>query len=204
MTQRDIGAALDDLLVRSGLPLVPAGRYRSRITFALPLPVGVEGEREPAELYLAARTPVHRVRDALAANLPAGVELVELFDVWLGEASLIGRVTGADYRVVLRNEVDASALAAAAAALVAATALPRERRKGGGVVRYDLRPLLEDVSVESSPDRPGRPVVRTRVRVRPEHGSGRPDEVLAALADRVGRELDVERIVREGVLLGDE
>ena len=204
MTQRDIGAALDDLLEHSRLPLVPGGRYRSRITFALPLPVGVEGEREPAELYLAERLPVHRVRDALGAGLPVGVELVDLFDVWLGEASLIGRVVGADYRAELRDEVDAPALAAAASALVAATTLPRERPKGGGVVRYDLRPLLDDVIVAPSPDRAGRLVVRTRVRVRPEQGSGRPDEVLAALSDGVGRRLDVERIVRERVLLGDE
>jgi radical SAM-linked protein len=204
MTQRDIGAAFDHLLEGAGLPLVPAGRSRSRITFALPLPVGVEGEREPAELYLAERMPVHRVRDALGAGLPAGVELVELFDVWLGEPSLIGRVTGADYRVELRDQVEASALAAAAAALVAATTLPRERQKGSGVVRYDLRPLLEDVGVARSSDGSGRLVVRTRVRVRPEQGSGRPDEVLAALADAAGRALDVERIVRERVLLAGE
>jgi radical SAM-linked protein len=203
MTQRDVDTALHERLERSGLPLVPAGRYRSRITFALPLPVGVEGEREPAELYLAERTPVHRVRDALGAGLPPGIELVELFDVWLGEASLIGRVTGADYRVELADVADASRLTAAAAALLAATTLPRERQKGGGVVRYDLRPLLDDVSVDLASE-PGRVIVRTSVRVRPEQGSGRPEEVLAALADAVGRRSDVERIVRERVILSGD
>ena len=62
---------------------------------------------------------------------------------------------------------------------------------------YDLRPLLIDVSVEPSPP----PIVRTRTRFHPELGTGRPEEVLGALADRFGAPLAARSIVREGLVL---
>ncbi len=96
---------------------------------------------------------------------------------------------------------DGPALAAAAAALLAATELPRERQKGGSTVRYDLRPLLVDVGVVDG----GPPVVlRARTRFHPVLGTGRPEEVVAALGDAVGAPLVVASIVRERLILADE
>ena len=69
------------------------------------------------------------------------------------------------------------------------------------MVRYDLRPLLADVRVVDG----GPPVVvRIRTRFHPELGTGRPEEVVLALGDRVGVEVSVERIVRERLVLADE
>jgi hypothetical protein len=64
-------------------------------------------------------------------------------------------------------------------------------------VAYDLRPLLIDLSVEPGPP----PIVRTRTRFHPELGTGRPEEVLAALADRVGAPLAARSIIRERLVL---
>jgi hypothetical protein len=82
-----------------------------------------------------------------------------------------------------------------------AHALPRERAKGGGLVAYDLRPLLLGVWVAKA----GPPVVlRARTRIHASLGSGRPEEVVAALAEAVGIPLVARSVVRERVLLRDE
>ena len=50
--------------------------------------------------------------------------------------------------------------------------------------------------------RPGPPVVvRTRTRFDPELGTGRPEEVVGALGDRLDRALEIAAIVREQLLL---
>ena len=84
--------------------------------------------------------------------------------------------------------------------MLAQSSVPRERSRGSGLVRYDLRPLLDDVRVLA----PGPPVVlRIRTRFDPQLGTGRPDEVVAALAEVLGRPLVVDEIVRELVVLAD-
>ena len=47
-------------------------------------------------------------------------------------------------------------------------------------------------------------VVRTRTRFHPELGTGRPEEVLAALAEAAGHPLSPEAIVRERLILADD
>ena len=85
---------------------------------------------------------------------------------------------------------------------MAAPTLPRERRKGESTVRYDLRPFLAALDVVPSGD--GRLVIRMTLRHDPERGVGRPDEVLAALAEQLGTaSLRPEHLVRESLVLAD-
>jgi hypothetical protein len=77
----------------------------------------------------------------------------------------------------------------------------RERTKGTSLVAYDLRPLLDDIRVLD--DRPPT-TVRARTRFDPVRGTGRPEEVVAALGDRLGAPLAVSSIVRERLILADE
>ena len=165
------------------------------------MPVGVAGEAELMDLYLTERWPTWRVREALTARLPAGSTLVDLFDVWLAGPPLPSRVTAADYRITLSGAVNPAAVDAACARMLAAETLPRDRIKGGATVRYDLRPLVVDVVVAD----PGPPVVvRARTRFHPELGTGRPDEVIAALSEAAGKPLEAESIVRERLILVDD
>ena len=94
------------------------------------------------------------------------------------------------YRAEARHgDVDPAALATACDAVLESPTLERERAKGGGTVRYDLRPFIEALAVDGTAD----PVtLRMTLRHDPERGIGRPDEVLAALADRMG-ELGTQR-----------
>jgi len=214
LAQRETIDAFEATLAASRLPLVTSGKARSRIMFGAPLPAGMAAERELADLVLADRVPVADVRDRLAALLPAGWSLVEAFDVWLGEPSLVSQVVAAEYRVTVEG-VDPGRLAGAAATLLRAASLPRRREKGGGSVAYDLRPLVDDVSVVpgSGPADPapgeaaGEPVgvtIRIRTRMDPERGTGRPEEVIAALGEELDRELAVRSIVRERLILSGD
>jgi len=199
---RELAEAWEAALEATGLPIHrPAGKPHGRVAFGAPLQLGIAAEREPAEIFLAERVPLWRVREGLEAHLPEGWALIDLFDVWVGGPPLPGRVVGADYRVEIAPGVGADTLAAAARELLDARALPRVRQKGDGTVAYDLRPLLTDLSVNGSGDRPA---LRVRVRIHPELGTGRPEEVVAALGDRVGRALDVDAIVRERVILSGD
>jgi hypothetical protein len=47
-------------------------------------------------------------------------------------------------------------------------------------------------------------IVRVRTRYRPDLGSGRPEEVVAALAEAGGVELVISRTVRERLVLGED
>lgn len=184
--------------------LEPGGAGRARIAFGAPLPAAIRGNAELADVFLLEPRLVWQVREALETRLPVAHRWVAVENVWLGAPPLAGRVAAADWRAELGSRPDAAdleRLRSAALALLAARELPRVRAKGGEEKRYDLRPLLADVSVEAD----GRvAAIRFRTRILPELGSGRPDEVLAALADRAGVVVDAQTITRTRLLLVDD
>jgi radical SAM-linked protein len=202
--QRELTESWEAAILAAGLPVAwtEAATPRPRISFGAPLPVGMVAHGELIDVVLVERWPTWRVRAALGGVLPTGWRLVDLGDVWLAGPPLAGRVAAADYRISLGADApDAPVLASACELLLAASALPRDRQKGDGMVRYDLRPLLVDVGVAAA----GPPVVlRARTRFHPELGSGRPEEVVAALADAAGVALEIAFIERERLILADD
>jgi hypothetical protein len=201
--QREQLGAWEAALARSGLPVagLDAERPRPRFAVAAPLAASIPGEAELIDVWLVERVPVWRVREALLARLPAGWSLVDLYDVWLGEPALPGRVVASVYRAELgRGTTDATMLAAAAGALMAAASLPRERPKGEAMVAYDLRPFLDAVEVAEAG---GAVVIRMTLRHDPEKGVGRPEELLAALGEAAGSGPLAASVVRERLVLAD-
>jgi radical SAM-linked protein len=199
---REIADAWLAGLLAGDLPLAKANGARARppLTFAAPLPIGMPADHELADAFLIERLPVWRVRSSLAASAPEGIDIVSVADVWLGAPALAAALAAADYRVTIGAETRPAAgeLADAAQALLAATSIPRQRQKGGGTIQYDLRPLLSHIEVD------GAGMLRVRTLFHPERGAGRPEEVVAALADLLHRPLVVESIVRARLILADE
>jgi hypothetical protein len=195
-------------LAACGLPVagLDAPRPRPRFAPAAPLAATVPGEAELLDVWLTERVPAWRAREAIAAALPPHWRLVELYDVWLGEAALPGRVTASVYRATVTagpdaaGNVTAASLRVAAAGLLAETTLPRERRKGETTVAYDLRPFLDGIDIADGLDGA---VVTMTLRHDPEKGVGRPEELLAALGERAGTVLVSGDLVRERLILGD-
>ncbi len=72
---------------------------------------------------------------------------------------------------------------------------------------YDLRPLLLELGVTETPDpiSSGAPaVVQMRLRHAQDGGAGRPEEVVLALGEVLGRVLELDVVVRERLLTADE
>jgi radical SAM-linked protein len=151
---------------------------RPRLVFAAPLPLGMLAEHELADMVLAERMTLPDLRTRLAACLPAGYAVTELFDVWVGEPALAPQLAAADYRMTLLG-VDEDPLAAAVERLLAAESLPRTRAKESKTIRYDLRPLIQLL-------RSAEATLWMRLRHSQAEGTGRADEVVAALAGELG------------------
>jgi radical SAM-linked protein len=200
--QRDVADGWAKTIEAAGLQVAwtEGARPRPRIAFGAPLSVGMAATGELIDVVVTERWPAWRVREALGQHLPPGWRLVELHDVWLAGPPLAGRVAAADYRVTLAGEVPVEPLRIAADEVLALPALIRHRPKGDESVEYDLRPLLIDIAIEAGPP----VVVTTRTRFHPELGTGRPDEVVAALEDRCTRPLDITSIVRERLVLVED
>jgi radical SAM-linked protein len=192
------------ILGATGLPLAGASSSRGRVVPAAALPLGIAGEREIVDVMLAELLPGSVVRAAVEAGLPPTWKLVDIHDVWLGAPSAPAMVVAAEYRALVTGPPRA-ALEAAVMALLAARALPRERLREKRTTSYDLRPLLLDLAVR------GAGVGGVSIGLRLRHGVdvvGRPEEVLAALAEPpappLGAPLATQEIVRERLVLADD
>jgi radical SAM-linked protein len=200
---------------RAGIPVAQTEGFspRPRIVFAAPLPLGLLAEREIVDLVLCERLTRHDLRVRLERDLPNGFGLVDLYDVWVNAPSVASQLESATYRVGVAG-APSGEIARGIAELLRADRLDRRRVKEKKTVEYDLRPLILDLGVGvDEADAPtvagdGGPVpvtVRMRLRHAQEEGTGRPEEVVAALGELLGRELGAERTVRERLeLAGDD
>ncbi len=204
---------------------------RPRIVFAAPLPLGMLAEREIVDIVLSERLTIADMRRRLERDLPHGFSLVDLHDVWLHAPAVAAQLAGATYRLDVASRAPGPPLRAAevgeaVAALLAADRLDRERRKEKRIVRYDLRPLIVGIevlrwdedggggggaanggAVAAAGDATrgtvggGTGTLRVDLRHSQDEGTGRPDEVVAALGDVLGRDLAVTQGVRERLTL---
>ncbi len=179
---------------RGSIPVATSEGFspRPRVVFAAPLPLGMLAEHELADIFLAERLTVQDMRARLAAGMPRGYRVVGLHDEWVGAPALAPQLVAADYRMILLG-VKRVAAEEGIRTLLAAEQLPREKRRGDRSVAYDLRPLVKTLRVSELEDVPGaEPVLPPvsaavglwmRLRHSQGEGSGRPEEVVAALAD---------------------
>ncbi len=202
-------AAWEAALASADLPVAYSlGKSpRPRLGIAALLPSGMSGEAELADLVLTERLTVADLRSRLDGHLPAGHRLVDLYDVWLGAPSVMAQLVAADYRVQVSGAMT-SELAATCTTLIAAASLERSRQKGDGrAVGYDLRPLILSLAAESLAGPAAEPTPDTTLRMRLRHAqdgpAGRPDEVVLAFGESIGRPLELGSIVRERLLTTD-
>jgi radical SAM-linked protein len=203
LAQRAELEAWESGLSGTDLPLATSGAAypRPRLSMPPPLPVGFAGARELLDLHLVARSRSADVRAGVVRALPPDHDLIELYDVWVGAPALPAVVIALDYMVTASPDLGGDRLAEAAEALLGAEHLERARRRGERETRYDLRPFLLDVRIDRAA---ATCRIRMRLGVHPEQGTGRPDEVVAALGERLGADLSVTSGVRTRIWTADE
>jgi radical SAM-linked protein len=204
-------AAWESGLVGSGLPvsLSETATPRPRVSFAAQAPIGMLAERELIDVVLTELRRIHDVRATVEAAAPAGYRLVDLYDVWLSSPTLASLVTAGEYRATVEVDEGQPAgrpsdadLRAGIDALFAADRIEVVRAKGHGEVTIDIRPHVHRLRLVG--EGPASFELAMRLRLGGEGGIGRPDEVVAALGERLGRRLTARDVTRERIVLADD
>jgi radical SAM-linked protein len=213
LLHRDVVAAWEAGLVGCGLPVSVSetATPRPRIAFAAQAPVGMLAERELIDVTVTELLLIHEVRTTIAAAAPAGYRLVDLYDVWLSSPTLASLVTAGDYRATVGVEgaapgptsgLTAADVGAGIEALLAADRIDVIRTKGHGEVTIDIRPHLHQLRLIGEGSATFE--LAMRLRLGGEGGIGRPDEIVAALGERLGVRLMPRDVIRERIVLADD
>jgi radical SAM-linked protein len=191
----DLARTWERVFRRARLPVAYSQGFnpRPRFQIAAGLPVGVTGRAELLDLWLATPLAPAEVAERLGGVSPAGLEIRAVEEVELGAPALQSQVRAADYRVIIRSRESVGAIQTRVQALLELTSLVRQRRHKGGWQTYDLRPLIQTITVEARDE--GEQILTMRLQASMQ-GAGRPDEVLAAL----GLELAAHRIERTNLV----
>jgi radical SAM-linked protein len=167
-------------LHRAGVALAYSEGYtpHPRISLAAPLALGVTSEAELMDVYCTRWVSPHVFGSVVGKELPAGVKILQVNNVALPLPSLQAQVRYADYRVRVNTQMEASAVEEAIGNLLSLEHLPWQHQRDTGPRNYDLRPLIDDLSLLGCQD--GCCTIDMRLRCSSQ-GSGRPEQVIAAL-----------------------
>ena len=155
---------------RAALPLGRSEGFhpKPRMTFPLPLAVGISGADEVMEFELAETLTAEEIETRLAPQLPGGLKLRSA-DVLPPGAKKV-RVASASYVAPIPAALT-NGVSERIDRLLAQSACPIARSHGRSSV--DIRPLLETLSVSNG-------ILQMRLRIE-QAGSAGPREVLSAL-----------------------
>lgn len=172
----DVHKVWERLLRRARLPLAYSQGFhpQPRINQAAPLPLGFTSRVEMVDIWLEEDIPLDVVAQSLVKAAPPGLELKNVSSVDLKAPVLQTAVRSSEYLVKLLEPIEPEVLQALIHTLISADKVVRERRGK----TYNLRPLIEELNIESMND--GFAQLRMRLSAR-ESATGRPDEVLLAL-----------------------
>jgi radical SAM-linked protein len=167
-------------LVRAGIALAYSEGFspHPRMSLAVPLALGVTGEAELLDIYLAKWSSPHTFTAAMARQLPPGLKIEQVFNIAPTLPSLQSQVSAAEYKVGIATDKTQAEVESAINALLDKETLPWQHQRDTGTRHYDLRPLIEDIWLEAW--RPGFCEIMMRLRC-DSTGSGRPEQVAAAL-----------------------
>jgi radical SAM-linked protein len=160
---------------RSGLPLAYSQGFhpQPRLNLACALPLGFTSQCEILDAWLEQDIPIAQIKEAVSAALPPGLEIHDLEIIDLSAPALQTQVTSAVYVITFLDEIPD--LNVRLQRITSSAHLLRLRRNKP----YDLRPLIEDVSLLSQNDG-AKYGLRIQLAAR-EAATGRPEELLEEL-----------------------
>jgi radical SAM-linked protein len=140
--------------------------------------MGAASEAEYLEISVTERLDPARVREALDAALPPGIDVVEVVEA--GPGALADRLEASEWQIEL-GDISAGQAGEAVAALLARDEVEVERMMKSGPRRFDARAPIVRLAAEAA-DQPDRqPCAILRLVVRHTTPAVRPDDVLTAL-----------------------
>jgi radical SAM-linked protein len=167
-------------LNRAEIPLAYSEGFspHPRMSLAAPLALGVTGEAELMDIFLARWSSPHTFTAAMGRQLPPGIKIEQVFNIALTMPSLQSQVRFAEYKVGIETEKEQAEIEASINAMLDKESIPWQHQRDTGTRHYDLRPLVEDVWLADWHKGYGNIMMRLRS---DSSGSGRPEQVAAAL-----------------------
>jgi radical SAM-linked protein len=166
---------------RAELPLAYSQGFhpQPKINMAAALPLGFSSRCEVLDMKLENEIPLEGLRERLNDTLPSGIQVLNIEQVDEREPALQTQVMSAEYEITLTESVDGFTMKRKIEAVMEAGSILRERRGK----TYDLRPLIEELSLTPNPLPEGEGQgVRVFMRLSAREGAtGRPEEVLDVL-----------------------
>ena len=137
-SHRDFGRAFERALRRAAVPMAYSSGFspHPRISYPNASPTGAASEAEYLEIGLAAQCAPDRVRDALDAALPPGLDVVEVAEVRPG--ALAEELTGSLWQVDLPG-LSGATLQAVGNEFLAQDVVLVERMTKNGMREFDAR-----------------------------------------------------------------
>ncbi|MCX5997601.1 MAG: TIGR03936 family radical SAM-associated protein [Chloroflexi bacterium] len=149
-----------------------------RISLAAPLAVGVTSVAELMDIFLEGRITAGLFVEKVGAQLPGGLDIIEILPVGIDAPSLQSRLRFAEYAVAVKTTGSAGQAETEISALLAKETLPWHHARDTGERFYDLRPLIDGLWLEGKRDEGLGIGMRLRCDA---SGSGRPEQVARAL-----------------------
>lgn len=196
-SHRDIGRAVERALRRAGVPVAMSSGYspHPRISYAGAAPTGAASEAEYLEIALGRPMEPDRLRAALDAALPLGLDVVDA--VTAGPGSLAERLQASHWVLELPG-VPVSTAADAVGRFLAATAVEVSRMTKRGLRTFDARSAVVSLVAapgSAEPSGSGDCAILGMV-VRHAEPAVRPDDVLAGLREIAGLSTTSAPLVR--------
>lgn len=176
----DVTRTWERVFRRAQLPVAYSKGFnpRPRFQIAAALPVGVIGRAELLDIWLDETLSPDETLSRLLPTLPPGLDVLDVKEVEVKSPSLQSQMRAAEYRAVVHSQEPVEAIRARVQALFDAPTLPRQRHHKGKLQTYDLRPLIQEITVTSGDD--DQHILDMRLQASPQ-GAGRPDQVLDVL-----------------------
>nr|MBC7245335.1 DUF2344 domain-containing protein [Chloroflexota bacterium] len=176
----DLMRAWERALRRAKIPLAYSQGFNPhpRLFFAAALPVGFTGRAEMLDVVLQKHMELHEFASRLKGQLPPGLQLENVMEVPMTLPPLPAQVVAAEYEVVVESQDAPQEMQARLDDLLVVPSLPWRRERPNGVREYDLRPLIRALWIVGRRERAY--VIGMRLQA-DERGTGRPNDVIAAL-----------------------
>ena len=180
---------------RAELPLAYSQGFhpQPKMNIAAALPLGFSSLCEVMDLKLEHEIQLEGLREKLQQTLPAGIQVLNVESADERARALQTQVISAEYQVALTGSIDVSELKRKIDSVMESQSIIRERRGK----MYDLRPLIEELSLTPEPSLAGREELSIHMCLAAREGAtGRPEEVL----DTLGIAFEETRIERTNLI----
>lgn len=194
----DLMLAWERALRRARIPLAYSQGFnpRPKIQAASSLPLGSIGTAEVLDIIVTEPLDLSTARDRISQALPAGIAIQAIEEVPLKEPALQQLLRQADYTVTVETDLSAEIVTERIQTLLAAPEVWLTRRRKKRQERFNLRPLIHQLRLQSVEN--GEAVLIMRLDAG-QFGNLRPRDLLKALelADRWFRVVRTQLIFEE-------